>query len=185
MNTGNFRTAMFGGFNKSDVSKYIVKLANERNEYKKRAEQAEEKLQAAEEKIAAAEAEVCCCEEVEEVTEEAAEETAEAEPAEEMPDEVSAEETETAEEPVEMEPVISEIVENVADIEMEKAILEIVENVTAIQNEINDKEKLTDNTSSEVISDRITRVLGMLESTEAQFGLLAKTLKEIKSDVRG
>ena len=41
MDNGNFRESLFGGFNRSDVSEYIVKLARERNEYKERAEAAE------------------------------------------------------------------------------------------------------------------------------------------------
>ena len=39
--TGNMRSKLFGGFDRHDVSKYVVKLANERNELKARVEQLE------------------------------------------------------------------------------------------------------------------------------------------------
>lgn len=42
---GNFRTVCFGGFNKSDVVKYITKLAEERNRYKAMCEEKEEEIE--------------------------------------------------------------------------------------------------------------------------------------------
>ncbi len=39
--TGNMRSKLFGGFDRHDVSKYVVTLANERNELKARVEQLE------------------------------------------------------------------------------------------------------------------------------------------------
>ena len=69
MNTGNFRKSLFGGFNRNDVSKYIVKLAAERNEYKERAEKAEELLAAAEAATHSEEAAEDICEEIETPTE--------------------------------------------------------------------------------------------------------------------
>jgi len=199
MNTGKFRKSLFGGFNRNDVSEYIVKLAAERNEYKERAERAEELLSAAEEQTAEPADEPCAeaetsteaiaepeeetCPEEEHAAEETeAPQTAEAPEEQAVPEDEATEEI-TNEGPVEMENVVREIVENVADIQMEKAILEIVENVNAIQSEINEREKQGASASREDLSDSINRVLGMLECTEAQFGLLAKTLKEIKSDV--
>ena len=39
--TGNMRSRLFGGFDRRDVSKYVVTLAKERNELKARVEQLE------------------------------------------------------------------------------------------------------------------------------------------------
>ena len=39
--TGNMRGKLFGGFDRHDVSKYVVTLAKERNELKARVEQLE------------------------------------------------------------------------------------------------------------------------------------------------
>ena len=159
MNTGKFRTTMFGGFNREDVSAYILKLANERNEYKKRAKAAEDKLAAIEDEVDAVLSELCCEEEeiAEEICEEIAEETVCEECAEETAD--------------------GEPVSDIED-EIDQLGADIQQSVESLKSE------LIENTPEE-LSDRINRVLGMLESTEAQFGLLVKTLKEIKSDVRG
>lgn len=42
---GNFRSSLFGGFNRRDVADYIEKLSAERNKYKAKSESLEDKIE--------------------------------------------------------------------------------------------------------------------------------------------
>ena len=143
MSTGNFRKSLFGGFNRIDVSDYIIRLAKERNEYKERAEAAEEKLAAAE------------CE----------------------PAEFDAPETEyeafDEDDAPDVERMLTEIQESVAAVNAG-----IQQSVASIKGEPEHEEE-----KKPASADDISRVLGMLECTEAQFAVLEKTLKEMREQL--
>jgi len=155
MSAGNFRKSLFGGFNRQDVADYVAKLAEERNGYKQRAEKAEEELAALREQALPAE-----------------------EPAPELPEEAPAEET------PDIESMLAEIRASVAAVNAG-----IQESVASIKSEMKEAEE-TEAAAAETpadkaaVSEDISRVLGMLECTEAHFTLLEKTLQTIKTDAR-